>query len=298
MTEERTRGRLIRGVGGLYTVRDEAGAEYTLRARGKFRREGLSPLVGDRVLFTPGKGEAHGWLEEILPRSSRLVRPPAANVSLLVIVLAAEPAPDWLLADRLLVYAGQSGFDALLCVNKHDLDPALLPRVRRQYAPSGFSVLGVSALTGEGIAPLRERMRGEICCMAGQSAVGKSTLLNALCGLRLKTGELSKIRRGRHTTRHAELLEADGLTVLDTPGFSLLKLDAALAPECLQNFYPEFLGRGGCRFLPCLHDREPGCAVRAAVAAGDIDEDRYERYRVLLSEVREAWKGRYRSNGG
>ena len=293
MTEGRIRGRLIRGVGGLYTAADDTGAEYVLRARGRFRIEGITPLVGDLVLFTPGRGEEHGWLEECLPRTSRLVRPPVANISLLVIVIAAEPSPDLLLVDRLLVSAGQSGFSALLCVNKCDLDRSLLPRIRKQYALSEISVCGLSALTGEGIPALRERMEGEICCMAGQSAVGKSTLLNALCGLRLKTGELSKIRRGKHTTRHAELLEAGGLSVLDTPGFSLLKLDGAMEPEALRELYPEFTGSGGCRFSPCLHDREPDCVVHAAVERGEIDADRYERYRLLLAEVRETWKGRY-----
>lgn len=296
MTGERLDGRLVRGVGGLYTARDVAGREYTLRARGRFRREGITPLVGDRVRFSPGQGEEHGWLDEILPRASLLVRPPAANVSLLVIVAAVEPAPDLLLVDRLLVYARQSGFTALLCVNKCDLNAADARAVQKQYRAAGLSVLLTSALTGEGLDALRARMRGELCCMAGQSAVGKSTLLNALCGLRLKTGGLSKIGRGRHTTRHAELMEAAGLSVLDTPGFSLLSLDAGLMPERLSDWYPEYAALSErCRFSPCLHDREPDCAVCAAVESGEVDESRYERYRTLLAEAREAWKGRWKN---
>ena len=287
-------GRIVRGVGGLSTVRAEDGGEYVLRAKGRFRRERLTPLVGDKARFTPGQGDEHGWLEEILPRASVCRRPPAANISLEILVVAPEPSPDLLLIDRLLVCAAQEGMRTLLCVNKCDLDAGLAPDLRQQYAASGLEVLAVSAVTGEGLDVLRERMRGELCCMAGQSAVGKSTLLNALCGLSLKTGDLSRIHRGRHTTRHAELLEADGLAVLDTPGFSLLTLEEKMAPESLQAWYPEFVPlAAGCRFSPCLHDREPGCAVRAAVEAGALDARRYERYRMLLEEVRGVWKARY-----
>ena len=289
-------GRILRGVGGLYTVRGEDTQEYVLRAKGRFRKEGLTPLVGDQVLFTPGTGEEHGWLDEILPRTSQSLRPPVANLSLQVLVVAPEPQPDLLLIDRMLVFAQQSGFAAVLCVNKCDLDPSLAPAIAAQYRATGLSVLATSAVTGEGLDALRARMTGEISCMAGQSAVGKSTLLNALLGLQLKTGGLSeKIRRGKHTTRHAELMESGGLIVLDTPGFSLLSLEAGMEPETLQDWYPEYAALSqGCRFQPCLHDREPDCAVLQAVADGTLDADRHARYRTLLEEVREAWKSRYK----
>lgn len=295
MIEGDKTGRVVKGVGGLYVVRDAGGAEYVLRARGRFRREGISPLVGDRVLFAPGQGDEHGWLREILPRTSQCTRPPAANIDLLVIVVAPEPEPDLLLADRLLVHAQQSGFEALLCVNKSDIDAELAGKLTRQYLASGVSVLRVSAYTEEGLQSLRDQMTGKLSCMAGQSAVGKSTLLNALCGLTLKTGELSvRISRGKHTTRHAELLEARGLSVLDTPGFSLMGISPGLAPEALQDWYPEYaVYAGSCRFAPCVHDREPGCAVRQAILEGKLDDARHARYLLLLEEVREAWKGRY-----
>jgi len=138
-------------------------------------------------------------------------------------------------------------------------------------------------------------MAGELCCLTGQSGVGKSTLLNALLGLSLETGEISqRILRGKNTTRHAELLMKDGLRVLDTAGFSLLELDAAMEPVALREYYPEFREHEGqCRFIPCYHDREPGCAVREACENGSIDLERLERYRALLTEVRKRWRERY-----
>ncbi len=294
--EERLEGRLVRGMGGLYTVRDGDGNEFVLRARGKFRRSHLKPLVGDRVLFVPGEGDQHGWLDEILPRTTECLRPPVANVEKLIIVVAPQPQPDLLLVDRMLVRAADSGIRPVLCLNKADLDPGFAETVGRQYAGAGMPVLSVSARTGTGLDALYAQMKGAVCCLSGQSAVGKSSLVNALCGLRLQTGELSeKILRGRHTTRHAEVLEAGGLMILDTPGFSLLSLeDEAIEPEKLAERYPEFMTvETACRFTPCCHDTEPGCAVRAAVEAGTISRERWERYRVLLREVRETWNTRY-----
>ena len=288
-------GTLVRGFGGFYTVRDAEGQEFTLRCKKKFRRLGLSPLVGDEVLFTPGEGEEHGWLEEILPRSSQCLRPPVANVSLLLIVVAPVPEPDLLLVDRMMVRARAQGMDMLLVVNKCDLDEGLAQELSAQYAGAQVPVYAVSAESGQGLATLRERMGGRLCCLTGQSGVGKSTLLNALLGLSLETGEISrKIQRGKNTTRHAELLVKDGLRVLDTAGFSLLELDGGMEPVTLKEYYPEFAEyEGKCRFEPCYHDREPGCAVTAAFGEGAIHPQRLARYRALLAEVWQAWRERY-----
>ena len=288
-------GTLVRGFGGFYTVRDAEGQEFTLRCKKKFRRLGLSPLVGDEVLFTPGEGEEHGWLEEILPRSSQCLRPPVANVSLLLIVVAPVPEPDLLLVDRMMVRARAQGMDMLLVVNKCDLDEGLAQELSAQYAGAQVPVYAVSAESGQGLATLRERMGGRLCCLTGQSGVGKSTLLNALLGLSLETGEISrKIQRGKNTTRHAELLIKDGLRVLDTAGFSLLDLDGGMEPVTLKEYYPEFAEyEGKCRFEPCYHDREPGCAVTAACGERAIHPQRLARYRALLAEVRQAWRERY-----
>ena len=285
----------MRGMGGFYTVVDAQGEQFTLRCKKKFRRMHISPLVGDEVLFTPGEGEEHGWLEEILPRSSECIRPPVANVSLLLISVSPTPAPDMLLIDRLMVRARMQNMKMLLVVTKGDLDDTLADTLRAQYAGADVPVYPVCARTGEGLDALREAMRGELCCMAGQSGVGKSTLLNALLDLDLETGEISqKIQRGKNTTRHAELLLKDGLRVLDTAGFSLLELDGGMDPITLKDYYPEFAEHeGACRFTPCYHDREPGCAVTAACEEGKIHPERLARYRELLAEVKTAWRERY-----
>ena len=289
-------GSILRGIGSFYTVLcDEDGREYTLRAQKKLRHQKLTPMVGDRVRFTPGQGEEDGWLEEILPRRSMLVRPSVANVDMLMLVVASVPAPDLLLCDKLILRATQGSMTPAICVNKIDLGDGLAQQIEAEYAGTQLRVFSVSAHTGEGVGALREAMRGRVTCLAGQSAVGKSSLLNALFGLSLETGGLSrKTERGRHTTRRAEMMALDGMFVLDTPGFSLLELEDAIEPEAFAPLYPESNAlAGACRFQPCLHDREPGCAVHAAVDRGELSAARWARYRELLGEVREKWKGRY-----
>ena len=289
------RGTLIRGIGSFYTAKDPAGNTYTLRCKKKFRRLGISPRTGDEVRFTPGEGEKDGWIEEILPRKTVCLRPPVANVSCLVMVLSPVPEADLLLTDRLIARAAAQEMKRIIAVNKTDLDPALVPVIAQQYRPAGIPVFPVSGKTGEGLEALKEAMKGELCCLAGQSGAGKSTLLNALLGLQLETGGLSgKISRGKNTTRRSELIEKDGLRVMDTAGFSLLEAERALPPEKIRERYPEFAPyEGKCRFRECLHDREPGCAVQEAADSGAVHPERLRRYRQLLAETREVWRERY-----
>ena len=289
-------GSILRGIGSFYTVLCDAdGQEYTLRAQKKLRHQKMTPMVGDRVRFTPGQGEENGWLEEIFPRRSMLARPSVANVDMLMLVMASVPAPDLMLCDKLILRANAGNMTPALCVNKIDLGGELAERIRREYAGTQLRVFAVSAQTGEGVEALKEAMRGKVTCLAGQSAVGKSSLLNRLFGLELETGGLSrKTERGRHTTRRSEMMALDGMFVLDTPGFSLLELEENMEPEAFAQLYPEYNALAeGCRFQPCMHDREPGCAVHDAVNRGELSAERWARYRELLGEVKEKWKGRY-----
>lgn len=289
-------GVIHKGVGGLYYARGNAdGTMHVLRAKGKFRKQHITPTVGDKIRFTPAQGDEHGWVEEILPRDNVLIRPPVANIRYILLVLAPEPQPDFALLDTLLVMAHRQQISPAMVVNKCELDPELANTVRREYGALDMPILEVSAKTGQGLDALRELLAQGICCFAGQSGVGKSTLLSAATGLELKTGEISKkISRGKHTTRHAELMQQGPYQVLDTPGFSLLELWSGMEPIELKNYYPDFAPyEGECRFSPCYHYQEPGCAVLAAAKAGKLGQQRLERYHQLLGKVREAWRNRY-----
>lgn len=288
-------GRVIKGIGGFYYI--SAGAQvYECRARGKFRLDDIAPLAGDRVVFEPGSGEAFGYLTKILPRKNVLVRPPVANVDQFVMVLsAANPKPDFLLCDKLLLQAQRQSVAPLIVLNKCDIaEDDVMDSIARDYM--GYDFFIVSAKSGEGLDALKDALHGKLSCFAGQSAVGKSSLINALCrSFSLSTGELSKkIGRGKHTTRAAELLDMDGNGyVVDTPGFSILELDE-MPPERLQEYYPElskYLGK--CRFIDCLHDAEPDCEVKNAANSGEIPFGRYERYRAILAELIDKQKRKY-----
>ena len=289
------KGEIKEGRGGFYTVRDETGQEHILRAKKKFRRDGISPLPGDRVMFSPGSGEEHGWLEEILPRASLCLRPPVANITLMVIVIAPEPVPDYLLVDKLLVYADMQGIRPLIAVNKSDIGMETYEKARDIYKSSGAPVIALSASSGQGLDELCSRMRGELTGFAGQSGVGKSALLSMVTGTELVSGAISdRIKRGKQTTRHTTLLYHDGMRVMDTPGFSLLELPRGMEPEQLSGYYPDFRPyEADCRFNPCLHLTEPGCAVKKACEAGDINASRLLRYGELMETVKKTWRERY-----
>lgn len=289
-------GIILRGIGGFYYAMDDMGTVHTLKAQAKLRRERLKPKVGDRIELSPGEGEEYGWILGILPRRNELTRPPVANIDVIcIVVAAATPDPDLLLADRLMLNARRAGVDVQLVINKCDLDPAGAESIAAQYRGAGAEPVLVSAAKGEGLEALRTMLRGKTHALAGQSGAGKSTLINALYGLRMETGDLSrKIERGKNTTRHCELVPVKGGgMVLDTPGFSLLETEL-FDPVELKEFWPEFAEyEGQCFFQPCYHATEPRCAVREAVADGKIDAQRHERYVALLDEMRQRWRERY-----
>lgn len=293
--EELSRGTLVRGIGSFYTARDREGNEFTLRCKKKFRHRGMSPMTGDEVMFSKGEGEAHGWIEEILPRKTVCLRPPVANVEALILVISPVPEPDMLLADRQISRAFAQDMEVMIAVNKSDLDHHLASEIQKQYLETGIPVYEVSAREKTGLEDLKNAMRGKLCCLTGQSGAGKSTLLNALLDLDLETGDISrKIARGKNTTRQSEMIVKDGIRVMDTAGFNLLEPEKALEPEKLKERYPEFRPyEGKCRFRECLHDREPGCAVTEAVNLGKLNARRVERYRQILEETREVWRTRY-----
>lgn len=289
------RGILLKGVGGFYYARTEDESVYTLRAQGKLRRDRMKPKVGDRVEFSPGTGEEHGWILRVEPRKNELTRPPVANVDVIAIVVAAAtPEPDLLLADRLMLNARRAGISVQLVVSKCDLDPERAEAICRQYRGADANPIAVSSANGTGIDELREMLKGKIHALAGQSGAGKSTLINALYGLNTETGDLSKkIERGKNTTRHCELIPVSSGMVLDTPGFSLLESDP-FDPVELKDGYPEFAPyEGQCFFHPCYHATEPKCAVLNAVKEGAIDSERHARYVALLEETKERWRERY-----
>ena len=290
------RGIILQGIGGFYYARDDSGTVYQIRAQRKLRRERTKPKVGDEIDFIPGEGEEDGWITAIQPRRSELVRPPVANIDAVVIVVAAAaPLPDLAMADRLMVNARRACIDVILAISKCDLDEGLADEIICQYRGAECEPVKVSSVTGEGIDALRERLRGRVCALAGQSGAGKSTLINALYGLELETGDLShRIDRGKNTTRSCQLIPVEGGgMVLDTPGFSLLETEV-FDPVELKDSYPEFTPyEGGCYFQPCYHASEPRCAVRAAVAAGEIDDKRHGRYAALLEDMRQRWRERY-----
>ena len=309
-----TEGRIAKALSGFYYVETretESGDPkvYQCRARGIFRKKGLVPLVGDFVrMRVTDEADDEGVVEEIFPRRNAFVRPPVANVDLFFVTLAAaDPEPNPSLTDLFLANAEAAHAEAAVIINKEELDPVRAKKVASVYA-GVYPVCLVSAETGEGIESLRVLATGKNVAFAGASGVGKTSLLVRLAGFggdgAPETGSVSRrTGRGRHTTRHVEIFEAeDGARYFDTPGFSSFDLSemgegaAGLAGERTDNLFPEFrpyLGR--CRFDDCTHIREPDCAVRAALAAGKIRASRYESYAKLLEEVKKWRNCQYRS---
>ena len=279
--------RIIRAISGFYYVQTEDGV-VECKARGRFRRQDATPLVGDFVRIT--RQGAKGVLEELLPRRNAFIRPAIANIDQLVVLAScAIPVTEPFLIDRVLAVAQLQGVSALVVVNKDDLASA--QPLTEIYRQAGVPVIATSAETGEGVDALRQALAGKLSCLTGNSGVGKSSLLNRVCpALGLPVGEVSeKLGRGRHTTRHVELYSLGGDTfVADTPGFSSFDTERMelVHKEQLQDAFPEFgpyLGR--CRFPDCAHRREPGCAVRAALEEGKIPPTRYESYERLYEQA-------------
>ena len=279
--------RIIKALSGFYYVQTEDGV-VECRARGRFRRQDQSPLVGDFVRITR-QGDK-GVLEALLPRKNAFIRPAVANIDQLVVLAScAIPVTEPFLIDRVLAIAQLQNVPALVVINKDDLAPA--QPLAEIYRRAGVPVLVTSAETGEGIEALREALAGKLSCLTGNSGVGKSSLLNRACPqLQLPVGEVSeKLGRGRHTTRHIELYSLGSNTfVADTPGFSAFDTERMelVHKEQLQYAFPEFAPYlGHCQFPDCAHRKEPGCAVRKALAEGKIGQTRYSSYERLYERA-------------
>ena len=285
-------GLIRKALSGFYYVDDGSGELISCRARGKFRHQKITPLVGDRVKFTR-LPEGTGALDEILPRKNEFQRPAVANIDQLVIIASgAIPVTDPFLIDRVAAIAdSKEGCGCLICINKCDLEPA--EELYEIYTAAGFPTLRVSAETGEGIEELRAAISGKVSAFTGNSGVGKSSILNALSpGFQLQVGEVSeKLGRGRHTTRQVELLHLpNGGYVADTPGFSSIDMERYELvrkedlPHCFREFAPYL---GDCRFTSCSHTCEKGCAVLEAVREGKIAPSRHESYVAMYQEVKD-----------
>lgn len=283
-------GTIVKSLSGFYCVDVGQGEPILCRGRGRLRHQRITPLVGDRAEITL-LPDGSGAVDEILPRKNQFSRPMVANIDQLIMIASgAIPVTDPYLIDRMAAMAETKGCNPVICFNKCDLAPA--DELAAVYRKAGFLVFQVSAKTGAGIHELGAALSGKVSAFTGNSGVGKSSILNALApGFALQVGEVSqKLGRGRHTTRHVELFRLCGGLAADTPGFSAFdaegmeQLDQDQIAAAFRDFTP-YLDR--CRFTGCAHGREKGCAVRAAVEAGEIAASRYESYLRLFQQAKE-----------
>lgn len=293
--ENKCTGTIFKALSGFYYVYhgDEV---IECRARGRFRYDRQTPLVGDRVTYSLTGGGC-GYIEEISPRRNSFIRPPVANIDLMIIVASeAIPVTDPFLIDRVTVTAELSGCGCIVCINKCDLTPG--DSLYGIYVSTGIKTIRTSAVTGEGIKELTYAITGKTCSFTGNSGVGKSSILNAINeSFNIKTGDVSaKLGRGRHTTRHVELYRlSDDTYIADTPGFSSFDtmFAEAVTKEKLQYAFPEFEPYlGSCRYRDCSHTKEAGCAVLEALKDGKIQASRHESYTRLYDQARQikAWQ--------
>lgn len=290
-------GTIIKALSGFYYVSSEEQV-YECKARGKFRLDGTSPLVGDKVSFsidTNGKG----FIDNVFDRKNSFIRPAVANIDALVFVAAnTNPVTDPFLIDRVSVIAEEADCDLIVCINKTDIDPA--DELYAIYTGAGFETLRTSTVTGEGIPELKAALKGKICAFTGNSGVGKSSILNSIVPeFNIEVAAVSnKLGRGKHTTRHVELYDiGDDTFIADTPGFASFDIEMmqTIDKRELQHDFRDFkMYIGNCRFNDCAHLKEPGCAVTEALQIGDIMPSRYQSYKRLyeLSAQNNFWENK------
>ncbi len=286
-------GKIIKGIAGFYYVHVESYGVYECKAKGIFRKNHTKPLVGDDVeVDILDEAEMLGNIREILPRKSALIRPAVANVDQALIIFAiVKPNPNFNLLDRFLIRMERQNLPTIICFNKQDI--ATLEEkeaLRKAYETCGYQVLFISALEQEGLEQVKELLTGKTTTVAGPSGVGKSSLINQLAPkAQMETGDISrKIERGKHTTRHSEIIAlGENTYIVDTPGFTSLDI-SEITKEELGTYYPEFVQyEPYCKFSGCAHISEPSCGVKDAVAEGKISQVRYDNYKVLYQELKE-----------
>lgn len=292
-------GKIIKGIAGFYYVHVPNEGIYECKAKGIFRKENRKPLVGDDVdMEVTHVKDAEGNITQILPRKNALIRPAVANIDQALLIFAmTKPEPNYNLLDRFLIMMRRQGLECILCFNKQDLsDAGQQECIQKIYKDSGCSILFVSAEKKEGIDQLAAVLHGKTTAVAGPSGVGKSSLVNCLQkGKQMETGAISeKIARGKHTTRHSELIAvSDSTYIMDTPGFSSLSL-FDMGKEELKAYYPEFEPyETQCKFMTCAHIHEPVCGVREALGENHISKVRYENYVTFYEELKEKEKRKY-----
>lgn len=284
-------GRIIKGIAGFYYIQTEKNL-YECKAKGIFRKDKTKPLVGDLVeLEVLDEEHKIGNIQKIFKRKNSLIRPAVANVDqALVIFAATKPEPNLNLLDRFLISMEQQAIPCIICFNKCDLaDEEKIAELKSIYEPAGYELYFVSAKEEMGIDQVKEALLGKVTTVAGPSGVGKSSLINRLqeqvC---METGNISeKIERGKHTTRHAQLIEiAHDSYIVDTPGFSSLSVEC-MEEEQIRMLYPEFEEyEPQCRFNGCSHTHEPSCGVKDAVSEQKISEIRYNNYKQIYDECK------------
>lgn len=292
-------GKIIKGIAGFYYVHISKKGIYECKAKGIFRKENIKPLVGDNVeIEITDQKEFKGNIIEILPRKSELIRPAVANIDQALIIFAmSKPEPNYNLLDRFLLMMKKQGLDCIICFNKRDIATKQeRENIQKIYENSGCRVIFASALKKEGIDEIINILDGKTTAVAGPSGVGKSSIVNCLQRqIKMETGAISeKIERGKHTTRHSELITiSDNTYIMDTPGFSSLSL-FDIEKEELKDYFPEFNAyEDDCRFLTCAHIHEPVCGVKEAIERGDISKVRYDNYVAFYEELKEKEKRKY-----
>ena len=272
------KGKLVKVCSNGYTVRVD-GVDYPSKARGKLKLSSLNLAVGDEVEYEKGV------IVKVYERRNSLIRPRVSNIDGVVIVIASEPKPDYYLVDKVLIASKKLDVETLIVVNKSDKENYLYNEVKSQY-DSVCKVITASAKDKLGISEIKEFIKGKTVVLAGQSAVGKTSLINAIFSLDLKVGELSeKISRGKHTTTYSEIFEKDEMRIIDTPGFAVI--EAEVTEDEIASFYPEYFDLSvNCRFRSCTHLSEPDCAVISAVERGELSKERYLRYKEIITEIK------------